>query len=150
MQVIESSLPISRAYFAVAISWIVAQSIKVVRNFVRRRKFNVRWIIDTGGMPSSHSAGTASVATVVGIYAGVNSVVFLLALVFALLTMFDAASVRRSVGRQAVLLNRMVDEIYAQGKFSEHYLREFLGHTPIEVIVGAILGVSVSLLVCYW
>jgi len=89
------------------------------------------------------------VATVVGIYAGVNSVLFLLALVFALVTMFDAASVRRSVGRQAVLLNRMLDEIYAQGKFSEQYLREFLGHTPIEVIVGAFLGVVVSFLVCY-
>jgi len=69
--------------------------------------------------------------------------------VFALVTMFDAASVRRSVGRQAVLLNRMIDEIYVQGKFSEQYLREFLGHTPIEVIVGAILGVVVSFLICY-
>ena len=142
-------LPISRAYFAVGLAWALAQSIKVIRNVVRRRRFNVRWVIDTGGMPSSHSAGTAAVATVVGIYAGVNSVLFLLALVFALVTMFDAASVRRSVGRQAVLLNRMIDEIYVQGKFSEQYLREFLGHTPIEVIVGAILGVVVSFLVCY-
>ncbi len=142
-------LPISRAYFAVGLAWALAQSIKVVRNVIRRKRFNVRWVIDTGGMPSSHSAGTASVATVVGIYAGVNSVLFLLALVFALVTMFDAASVRRSVGRQAVLLNRMIDEIYVQGKFSEQYLREFLGHTPIEVIVGAILGVVVSFLICY-
>ena len=143
------SLPISRAYMAVAVSWALAQSIKIIRNVIKRRKFNVRWITDTGGMPSSHSAGTASVATVVGIYAGVNSILFLFALVFALVTMFDAASVRRSVGRQAVLLNRMLDEIYAQGKFSEQYLREFLGHTPIEVLVGAVLGVSISFLVCY-
>lgn len=146
----EEQLSISRAYYAVAAAWILAQSVKVIRNVIRRRKFNVRWITDTGGMPSSHSAGTASVATVVGIYAGVNSVLFLLALVFALVTMFDAASVRRSVGRQAVLLNRMLDEIYAQGKFSEQYLREFLGHTPIEVIVGAIVGVAISFLICYW
>lgn len=143
-----SPTPISRAYYAVAAAWFIAQSIKVIRNVVRRRRFNVRWITDTGGMPSSHSAGTAAVATVVGIYAGVNSVVFLFALVFALVTMFDAASVRRSVGRQAVLLNRMLDEIYAQGKFSEQYLREFLGHTPIEVIIGAILGISISFLIC--
>ena len=146
----DEQLPISRAYVAVAAAWAVAQSIKVIRNVIRRRRFNVRWITDTGGMPSSHSAGTAAVATVVGIYAGMNSVVFLLALVFALVTMFDAASVRRSVGRQAVLLNRMLDEIYAQGKFSEQYLREFLGHTPVEVIVGAILGISVSFLICHW
>ncbi len=144
------SLPVSRAYFAVAAAWALAQSIKVIRNVIRRKRFNVRWIIDTGGMPSSHSAGTAAVATVVGIYAGVNSVLFLLALVFALVTMFDAASVRRSVGRQAIILNRMIDEIYAQGKFSEQYLREFLGHTPIEVIVGACLGIAVSFLICSW
>lgn len=145
----DEPLPISRAYTAVALAWAIAQSIKIIRNVIKRKRFNVRWITDTGGMPSSHSAGTAAVATVVGIYAGVNSVLFLLALVFALVTMFDAASVRRSVGRQAVLLNRMLDEIYAQGKFSEQYLREFLGHTPIEVIVGAILGISVSFLICY-
>ncbi len=144
------TLPVGRAYFAVCSSWILAQSIKVVRNVIQRRKFNVRWIIDTGGMPSSHSAGTASVATVVGYYAGFNSVLFLLASVFALVTMFDAASVRRSVGRQTVILNRMIDEIYAQGKFSEQYIREFLGHTPIEVLVGAILGISLTLLICTW
>ncbi|MBI4395152.1 MAG: divergent PAP2 family protein [Candidatus Omnitrophica bacterium] len=142
--------PVGRAYLAVALAWICAQSIKVIRNVVHRRRFNARWIIDTGGMPSSHSSGTAAVATVVGLYAGFNTVLFLFALVFALLTMFDAASVRRSVGRQAVIMNRMIDEIYAEGKFSEQYLREFLGHTPVEVIVGALLGITVSFLVCTW
>lgn len=146
----DDQLPVARAYFAVAAAWVLAQSIKVVRSVLRRRRFNVRWITDTGGMPSSHSAGTAAVATVVGYYSGFNSVLFLLALVFALVTMFDAASVRRSVGRQAVILNRMIDEIYAQGRFSEQYLREFLGHTPIEVIIGGVLGVAVSLFVCTW
>ena len=146
----ESSLPISRAYLAVALAWITAQSIKVIRNVLKRRRFNARWIIDTGGMPSSHSSGTAAVATVVGLYAGFGSIVFLFALVFALITMFDAASVRRSVGKQAILVNRMIDEIYAEGKFSEQHLREFLGHTPVEVIVGALLGVIISLGVCAW
>lgn len=146
----EDQLPVFRAYLAVSASWILAQSIKVTRNVIRRRKFNMRWMTDTGGMPSSHSAGTASVATVVGYYAGFDSVIFLLASIFALVTMFDAASVRRSVGRQAVILNRMIDEIYAQGKFSEQYLREFLGHTPIEVLVGCALGILVSLLICTW
>ena len=108
----------------------------------------MRWIIDTGGMPSSHSSGTAAVATVVGLYSGFDSVTFLFALVFALLTMFDAASVRRSVGRQAILMNRMIDDIYAQGKFSEQHLKEFLGHTPVEVFAGAFLGIVVTLLIC--
>ena len=145
-----AGLPIWRAYLAVAAAWAAAQSIKVTRNILRRRRFNARWIIDTGGMPSSHSSGTAAVATVVGLYGGFNSIVFLFALVFALITMFDAASVRRSVGRQAVLMNKMIDEMYAEGKFSEHYLKEFLGHTPVEVLVGALLGVAISFLVCAW
>ena len=146
----ETSLPVWRAYLAVAAAWVAAQSIKVARNVLNRRRFNARWIIDTGGMPSSHSSGTAAVATVVGLYAGFNSIVFLFALVFALLTMFDAASVRRSVGRQAVIMNQMIDEIYAEGKFSEQRLKEFLGHTPVEVLVGAFLGITISLLVCAW
>ena len=146
----ESSLPIWRAYLAVAIAWVTAQAIKVLRNVLEKRRFNVRWIIDTGGMPSSHSSGTAAVATVVGLYTGFDSVIFLFAFVFALITMFDAASVRRSVGKQAVIMNRMIDEIYAQGKLSEQHLKEFLGHTPIEVLAGAVLGVTLSFLVCMW
>ena len=115
-------MPIWRAYLAVCLAWTLAQSIKVVRNFLCRKRFNARWIFDTGGMPSSHSSGSAAVATVVGLYVGFDSVIFLFAAVFALITMFDAASVRRSVGRQAVIMNRMIDEIYAEGKFSEQYL----------------------------
>src|SRR3989338_7676609 len=143
-------LPIWRAYMAVGLAWAVAQSIKVVKNVVYRRRFNARWIIDTGGMPSSHSSGTAAVATVVGLYSGFDSVLFLFALVFALVTMFDAASVRRSVGRQAIIMNKLVDEFYAEGRFSESRLREFLGHTPVEVLVGAALGIVVAFLICVW
>jgi uncharacterized protein len=146
----EPSFSVARGYLSVGTAWIVAQSIKVVRNLARGRKFNFRWVVDTGGMPSSHSAGTAGVATVVGLYAGFDSVLFLLALVFTLVTMFDAASVRRSVGRQAIILNRMIDEIYAQGRFSENRLRAFLGHTPVEVLVGAVLGSTISYLICTW
>ena len=146
----ESDLPVSRAYLAVAAAWVIAQSIKVARNTLHRRRFSVRWLIDTGGMPSSHSSGTAAVATVVGLYSGFNSILFLFALVFALVTMFDAASVRRSVGKQAIIMNKLVDEFYAEGKFSEQRLREFLGHTPVEVLVGATLGIAVSFLICHW
>ena len=146
----ETAFPVGRAYLAVACAWVSAQAIKVIRNIFHRRRFNVRWVMDTGGMPSSHSSGTSAVATVVGYYAGFDSILFLFALVFALVTMFDAASVRRSVGRQAVIMNRMIDEIYAQGKFSEQYLKEFLGHTPVEVLMGAMLGIAVSFLICIW
>jgi uncharacterized protein len=147
---IEITIPISRAYAGVLLAWILAQFIKVLSNLKKRRRFNVRWFIDTGGMPSSHSSGTAAVATVVGLYAGFGSILFLFALAFALVTMFDAASVRRSVGKQAVILNRMIDEIYMQGKFSEQRLRAFLGHTPMEVVAGATLGTIVAYLACTW
>nr|CAX68936.1 conserved hypothetical protein, acid phosphatase/vanadium-dependent haloperoxidase related [uncultured bacterium] len=133
-----------------SVSWILAQSIKVTRNVLKNRRFNFRWIVDTGGMPSSHSAGTAALATVIGIYAGVDSIIFLFALIFALVTMFDAASVRRSVGRQAIILNKMIDEFSVQGRVEENRLREFLGHTPVEVFVGAVLGITVSYVICIW
>jgi len=146
----EPDLPVWRAYFAVVAAWVIAQSIKVIRNTLHRKRFSVRRLIDTGGMPSSHSAGTAAVATVVGLYSGFGSVLFLFALVFALVTMFDAASVRRSVGKQAIIMNKLVDEFYAEGRFSESRLREFLGHTPVEVLVGAALGIVVAFLICVW
>ena len=146
----EPDLPVWRAYFAVVAAWVIAQSIKVIRNTLHRKRFSVRRLIDTGGMPSSHSSGTAAVATVVGFYAGFGSVLFLFALVFALVTMFDAASVRRSVGKQAIIMNKLVDEFYAEGRFSESRLREFLGHTPVEVLMGAALGIAVAFLICVW
>jgi len=146
----ETEIAVWRGYLAVVLAWLIAQSIKVCRNVIQRRRFNVRWVIDTGGMPSSHSSGTAAVAAVVGIYSGFDSILFLFAIVFALVTMFDAAGVRRAVGRQAVAMNRMLDEIYAHGMFSEQRLKEFLGHTPVEVLVGAMLGITISFLICAW
>ena len=137
-----------RAFVAVIVAWIAAQLIKIARNCFRHRRFNFRWVFDTGGMPSAHSSATSAVATVVGLYYGFNSILFLLALAFAVVTMFDAAGVRRAVGRQTIILNKMLDEIYAEGKFPERRLKEFLGHTPIEVFFGALLGIAVSFLIC--
>lgn len=142
--------PLWRGFLAVAIAWIVAQSIKIVGNCLRYRRFNFRWLLDTGGMPSAHSSGTAAVATVVGLYSGFNTSLFLLALAFAVVTMFDAAGVRRSVGKQTIILNKMMDEFSVQGKFSDRRLKEFLGHTPVEVFVGALLGIALSLSICQW
>ena len=139
-----------RAFSAVILAWVVAQLIKIMRNCLRYRRFNFRWLFGTGGMPSAHSSGTAAVATVVGLYYGFDSIIFLLALAFATVTMFDAAGVRRAVGRQTIILNKMIDEVSAQGRFPEKRLREFLGHTPMEVVMGAMLGIALSLIVCLW
>ena len=106
---------------------------------IREKRFNFRWIFDTGGMPSSHSASVASTATSVGLYYGFVTMPFLLALIFSIIIMFDAAGVRRSAGRQAQVLNKMLDELYEKGQFAEERLKELLGHTPVEVVAGAFL-----------
>ena len=138
----------TQAIIAVALSWFVSQVIKVIQGVLTRRRFNFRWLFDTGGMPSSHSATVGSLATAVGLYYGFNSIPFLITFVFTLITLLDAAGVRRSVGRQAGILNKMLDDLYEKGQVPETRLKELLGHTPIEVLAGTFLGVLISLMIC--
>lgn len=124
--------------------WAIAQGVKVLLGVIRERKFNFKWFIGTGGMPSSHAAGATALATTCGLHAGFDSVVFALAVVFALVTMFDAQGVRRSAGQQAAILNQMMDEMYWKGKIEANRLIELIGHTPLEVIIGSILGLVLA------
>lgn len=133
---------------AVVLAWSISQAIKVIRGVLTHGRFNFKWLFDTGGMPSSHSASVGALSTAVGLYYGFNSMPFSITIVFTIITMFDAAGVRRSVGRQASILNRMVEDIYQKGQVPETRLKELLGHTPIEVFAGAFLGMFVSLLIC--
>lgn len=137
-----------RACWAVFLSWALSQLTKVIRGMLREKRFNFRWIFDTGGMPSSHSATVASLATAMGLYYGFVSMPFLMTLIFTLITMFDAAGVRRSAGRQAQVLNKMLDELYQKGQFAEERVKELLGHTPVEVFAGAFLGILIALIIC--
>jgi hypothetical protein len=125
-------------------SWIVAQTIKVLIGVVVQRKFDFRWFVGTGGMPSSHTAGASCLATAIGLSYGFDSVHFALAASFAIVVMFDAQGVRRATGRQARILNKIMNDIYWQGKIEEGRLRELVGHTPIEVIAGFALGVAIA------
>jgi hypothetical protein len=127
-------------------AWLIAQTIKVVIGIFRQKRFDFRWFIGSGGMPSSHAAGAACLATSIGINCGFNSVYFALAFVFAIVVMFDAQGVRRSTGKQARILNKIMDDIYWQGKIQEIRLRELIGHTPVEVIMGLILGITIALI----
>lgn len=131
-------------------AWCLAQGIKVVLGIIREKKFNFRWFIGTGGMPSSHAAGAAALATTCGFYAGFQSIEFALATVFALVTMFDAQGVRRSAGQQAKILNQILDDIYWKGKIEAEYLLELIGHSPLEVIFGGVLGVFVSMFLYFF
>jgi len=128
------------------VAWVVAQGIKVVLGVIREKRFNFKWFIGTGGMPSSHVSGMMSLATSVGFVCGFSSYQFAIALVLALIVMFDAQGVRRSAGRQAIILNMILDEIYWKKKIEEKKLKEFLGHTPVEVFAGAAIGILISII----
>jgi len=123
----------------------LVQLSKVLTFLLREKKINVRRFVETGGMPSSHAASVCALSTCVGLREGVGSVLFQVVLFFSLIVMYDAAGLRRAAGRQATLLNRILHEhIQLPGPPHER-LRELLGHTPIEVLVGAVIGVLFSL-----
>ncbi|SHJ65322.1 divergent PAP2 family protein [Tepidibacter formicigenes] len=133
-------------FMACFTAWFIAQLLKVILTFVFEKKIDVSRFVGSGGMPSSHSSFVMSLATGVGIKRGYNSVEFALGLVFALIVMYDAAGVRRAVGKQAKILNKMIEDIHAHKKdvFNEKRLKELVGHTPVEVISGAILGIIIA------
>lgn len=127
-------------------AWVVAQIIKVSIGVIKEKKFDFSWFVGTGGMPSSHAAGASCLATAVGLEYGFDSAFFALAASFAIVVMFDAQGVRRASGKQARILNLLMDDIYFKKKVKESRLRELIGHTPIEVIAGFLLGVTIAIL----
>lgn len=127
-------------------TWAIAQTIKVSIGIIREKKFDFRWFVGTGGMPSSHAAGASCLATAVGLEYGFQSVYFALAAAFAIVVMFDAQGVRRATGKQAHILNKVMEDIYWRGRIREDRLRELVGHTPVEVIAGLFLGVTIAFL----
>lgn len=133
--------------FIVTISaWCFAQFIKVFFGVIRTKRFDFRWFIGTGGMPSAHAAGASALAITAGFDYGFNSGIFALAVVFAIVTMFDAQGVRRSAGSQARILNKVMDDIYWKGKIQESRLKELIGHTPVEVIIGSLIGILIAII----
>jgi len=135
----------NRVFWTVIISWVVSQGIKVATGVARYRRFDFKWLIWTGGMPSSHAAGVTALATAVGIESGFDGVIFAIALVVMLIIAFDSQGVRRAAGRQAQMLNRLLEDIYFQRPIKpEEKLKEFLGHTPVQVIAGMVVGFLVA------
>lgn len=126
--------------------WALAQTIKVILGVIREKRFNFKWFIGTGGMPSSHAAGATALATTCGLEVGFTTPLFALAVVFALVTMFDAQGVRRETGIQAEILNKILEDIYWKGKIETNRLAELIGHTPIQVFIGSIIGLILSLI----
>ncbi len=126
--------------------WLCIQIFKVIYDLVTTKKFNFKRIIGAGGMPSSHSAVVTCLATLVGKAEGTDSIMFAMATIFALVVMYDAAGVRRAAGKQAHLLNKIIETPGLTGVEVQERLVEVLGHTPLQVIVGATLGIVVGIL----
>src|SRR6266481_3307309 len=136
----------NRILLAAVIAWLVAQASKTVFELIQQRKLILSRLVSSGGMPSSHTALVTGLATATGRMMGVGSATFAIAVVLASIVMYDAAGVRRAVSIQARILNQMIDEVFQGRPIAEKRLRELIGHTPMQVIVGGLLGVGVALI----
>ena len=126
--------------------WFGIQLFKLIYDLVTTKKFNFKRILGAGGMPSSHSAVVVALCTMIGKNYGINSAIFGLSVVFAFVVMYDAAGVRRAAGKQAKLLNKIVQTPGLSNVEVTEKLQEVLGHTPIQVLVGALIGLIVGLI----
>ena len=130
--------------------WLVASVAKIIISFIREKRVDFRRIYGSGGMPSSHSATVTSLATAVAKTDGLNSTSFAIAFMFAFIVMYDALGVRRAAGEQARILNQLVNNL-SENKpvYLKKKLKELIGHTPLEVVVGALLGILIGLVAPY-
>lgn len=128
------------------VTWLCVQTFKVLWELATTKKLNFKRIIGAGGMPSSHTAIVVSITTMVGRSQGIDSVIFAVSLIFSLVVMYDACGVRRQAGKQARILNDIVNTPGLSTVQVREKLVEALGHTPLQVIVGAIVGFAAGML----
>ena len=127
-----------------ALLWVLIQVFKLVTDLVKTKKFNFKRVLGAGGMPSSHSAVVTSLAAMIGKSQGVNTPIFAISGIFAFIVMYDATGVRRAAGKQASLLNKLIETPGLTGLQVSEKLVEVLGHSPIQVFVGAFIGIIVG------
>ena len=130
--------------FVPFLTWFCIQVFKVIWDLITTKKFNFKRILGAGGMPSSHSAVVCALATLIGRNSGFDSPIFALSVIFAFVVMYDAAGVRRAAGKQAKLLNKLIETPGLSGIQVQEKLVEVLGHTPFQVLVGAVIGIIVG------
>lgn len=128
------------------LSWVISQGLKIFLGIIREKRFDFDWIFRPGGMPSSHTAGVVTLTFSLGKEFGFSSSIFALSFVIMIMTMFDAQTWRHSIGVQAKILNRIIDDIRENKKIKEDRIKELVGHTPIEVFVGGLIGFFVYFL----
>jgi acid phosphatase family membrane protein YuiD len=126
-------------------AWFLAQFLKVFFYYFKEKRINFRRFVGAGGMPSSHSALVSALATAIGIQEGWDAPITAMAVIFTMIVTYDAAGVRLAASRQAVTLNKMIDELFEEGEFHQERLKELIGHTPVEVFAGAALGIITAI-----
>lgn len=137
----------NRVLWVGILAWFAAQAMKVVFTAIFDKRLDFSRLFGLGGMPSSHSSVVTSLATAIGITRGFYSVEFAIATILAFIVMTDATGVRRAAGKQAKVLNSIVQDMMEMGKSpTSEKLKELLGHTPFEVVIGALLGILIGLL----
>lgn len=140
----------NRIFFTAAAGWCVAQVLKTLIHMFFNKKFVAERLVGSGGMPSSHSATVCALATATCLECGAGSSEFAIVLILAIIVMYDAMGVRRETGIQAELLNDMVEIFTDMGRSeisNQDKLKEFIGHTPLQVLIGAVLGILVAIFI---
>lgn len=131
------------------VAWSIAQVLKVLIEFIISRKWNWALLFQAGGMPSSHSAMVSSTALSTGMLIGFDRAVFALSAVLAVIVIYDATGIRRQAGQQAVLINSIIEE-FSKGKIPpQDKLKEVLGHTPGEALMGTLLGLCIGFVISF-
>ncbi|MBR2949568.1 MAG: divergent PAP2 family protein [Lachnospiraceae bacterium] len=138
-------------FMSAATGWLVAQILKTIIYGILNKTFNPERMVGSGGMPSSHSATVTALATASGIQYGLGSFEFAVSAIVAIIVMYDARGVRLETGKQAQVLNEVMEILQIMGKKMsyEDKLKEFVGHTPVQVVVGALLGILIALIYCF-
>ena len=139
----------NKVFTSAALGWLVAQILKTLIHTFFTKEFDPERLFGSGGMPSSHSSTVVALATAAYFEFGTSSFEFAVSAILAIIVMYDARGVRREAGRQAVLLNDIIKifEDMGRSEISAHdKLKEFIGHTPLQVLMGALLGLLIALL----
>ena len=142
-----SNLFISPILIAGLISWGIGQTIKVPIEYLRTRAWNWALLFSAGGMPSTHSALMSSITLSIGLFEGFNSPLFALSFALSMIVMYDATGIRRQAGMHAHKINMMINELFSGQPISDQMLKEVLGHSPMQVSMGILLGSFISLIV---
>lgn len=130
---------------AAATAWFIAQAIKMILSFIENKQIDWSLATASGGMPSSHTAFVIAATTMIGKIEGMESSMFALAVVLSIVVMYDAMNVRRAVGHMGQTLNQIINNINKSGKVNVENVKEILGHSPLQVLVGLVLGLVVGM-----